>query len=215
MNIIVAASTIPEIEPLIETPHLPLYKLLITGVGAPATVYALTKQVYKEKPDLIIQAGIAGTFIQEGLGRVYVIKEDRFADMGVEENGKWRDLFEMGLAHADELPFQNGWLKNEYPFIHELNLPLATSITINEITTNKSRIDLLRSKYQPTIESMEGAALHFVCLQEQIPFIQIRAISNYVGERDKSKWQMQEASKNLNSSLTNILQEIGAKMQSA
>jgi futalosine hydrolase len=31
---------------------------------------------------------------------------------------------------------------------------------------------------------MEGAALHFVCLQEDISFIQLRAISNFVGERD-------------------------------
>jgi futalosine hydrolase len=215
MNIIVAASTILEIEPLIETPHLPLHKLLITGVGAAATIYALTKQVLQEKPDLVIQAGVAGTFMQDGLGRVFVVKEDRFADLGVEENGKWRDVFDMGLAHPDESPFHNGWLKNENSFIRELNLPLATSITNNEITTNKSRINLLRSKYQPSLESMEGAAHHFVCLQEKVPFIQIRAVSNIVGERDKSKWQMREAIENLNIALTNILQGIGAKMQSA
>jgi futalosine hydrolase len=40
---------------------------------------------------------------------------------------------------------------------------------------------------------MEGAALHYVCLQTGVPFIQIRCISNYVGERDKSKWKFNEA----------------------
>ncbi len=50
---------------------------------------------------------------------------------------------------------------------------------------------------------MEGAALHYVCLQEQIPFVQIRSVSNYVGERDKTKWKMKEAIENLNTELYN------------
>ena len=38
-----------------------------------------------------------------------------------------------------------------------------------------------------------GAALHYVCREMNIPFLQIRAASNYIGERDKEKWQMKEA----------------------
>jgi futalosine hydrolase len=38
-----------------------------------------------------------------------------------------------------------------------------------------------------------------------IPFIQIRAVSNYVGERDKSKWKTQEAIYNLNETLLEFL----------
>jgi futalosine hydrolase len=41
---------------------------------------------------------------------------------------------------------------------------------------------------------MEGAALHMVCLENKIPFLQIRGISNWIGERDKSKWKIAEAS---------------------
>jgi len=43
------------------------------------------------------------------------------------------------------------------------------------------------------------------CLQKEIPFLQIRGISNYVGERDKSKWKMEEAIDNLCNSLEDIL----------
>ena len=49
------------------------------------------------------------------------------------------------------------------------------------------------NKFLPVIESMEGAALHYVCLMEKIPFLQIRSISNYIGERDKKKWNMKDA----------------------
>jgi len=55
----------------------------------------------------------------------------------------------------------------------------------------------LQAKYGACIESMEGAALHYVCLQTKTPFMQVRSISNYVGERDKQNWKMQESLENL------------------
>jgi futalosine hydrolase len=55
---------------------------------------------------------------------------------------------------------------------------------------------------------MEGAALHYVCLQENIPFVQIRSVSNYVGERDKTKWKIQEAIENLNRELLLMINRI-------
>lgn len=57
------------------------------------------------------------------------------------------------------------------------------------------------------IESMEGAALHYVALMESVPFLQIRAVSNYIGERDKSKWLLQKAIGNLNQQLERLLKK--------
>jgi futalosine hydrolase len=215
MKMLIAASTIQEIAPLMETPDLPPYKLIITGVGAMATIYSLTKSILEDRPDLIIQAGVAGAFKADYLGEVCIVKQDRFADLGVEENKEWRDLFDMGLAKPNDHPFTKGWLENEHAFIEQFQLPLVSSITINEITTNNGRIESLKSKYQPAIESMEGAALHFVCLQEQVPFFQLRCVSNYVGERNKSKWEMAAAIKKLNTALSELLAVIGTKIESA
>jgi futalosine hydrolase len=55
---------------------------------------------------------------------------------------------------------------------------------------------------------MEGAAFHFVCLQQKIPFIQIRSISNSVGERDKTKWVIKDAVNNLNSELVKLINDL-------
>jgi futalosine hydrolase len=65
-----------------------------------------------------------------------------------------------------------------------------------------------RKKFDPVLESMEGAALHYVCLAEKIPFIQLRAASNYIGERDKKKWMLKESVVNLNHQLTRLLYSI-------
>ena len=55
---------------------------------------------------------------------------------------------------------------------------------------------------------MEGAALHYVCLHQNIPFIQLRAISNYVGERDKTKWKIDLAISNLHNELIKLLKQL-------
>ena len=55
---------------------------------------------------------------------------------------------------------------------------------------------------------MEGAALHYICLQEEIPFVQIRTVSNYVGERDKTKWKIKEAFENLNDELLKLIDQL-------
>ncbi len=75
------------------------------------------------------------------------------------------------------------------------------AVTVNEITTSSKRVHELIEKYGPVLESMEGAAFHYVCLQEDIPFVQLRAVSNFIGERDKSKWLIKEAIENLNREL--------------
>jgi len=209
MKLLIVAATLMEIEPLIDSSVMQKCRLMITGVGAVATTYHLTRLLVDDKAELIIQAGIAGAFDDSlALGTVVMVKQDRFADLGVEENSEWKDVFDLGLVKADDEPFHNAWLVNKHEKISKQGLPLVSGITINEITTSPSRIQGYRNKYQPLIESMEGAALHFVCLQEGIPFIQLRAISNYVGERDKSKWNMRLAIANLNRALIKIIEDL-------
>ena len=83
-----------------------------------------------------------------------------------------------------------------------------TGITVNEVTTRKERIKQLVKKYEPVTESMEGAALHYVCRNTNTNFLQIRTISNYIGERDKSKWLIKEALDNLNSALLKYVDKL-------
>jgi futalosine hydrolase len=55
---------------------------------------------------------------------------------------------------------------------------------------------------------MEGAALHYVCLQLAVPFAQVRSISNYVTPRDKSLWKMKDAIINLNNWLIGFVEKL-------
>jgi futalosine hydrolase len=119
--------------------------------------------------------------------------------VGVQEDGKWKDLFDLKLEKSSYHPFERRKLPNPWLAGYNLlKLPEVSAITINEITTGKERIHQLAKKYNPVIETMEGAALHYVCRQMNTPFIQLRAISNYIGERNKDNWKIKEAIDNLN-----------------
>lgn len=180
--------------------------LLITGIGVASAIYNLTKSLLQTQYDMVIQAGIAGSFTG-GLqpGEVVLVREDTFADLGVEENGIFKPLFNSGLADENDFPFKKGWLVNHNELLDKGVLKTIRAITINKITDNKKQIDQQGNTFNADIESMEGAALHYVCLQTGIPFLQIRSISNKVGERDKSKWKMKEAIRNLNSEVKKLL----------
>lgn len=181
-----------------------------SGVGLLASAVSLTRLVTEEKPDLIIQVGIAGCFdTKMTLGKVLVINDEILGDMGVEEDGKWKDLFDLKLEKSGYPPFEKRKLPN--PWLQRYNLlklPEVTAVTVNQISTNPERIQQLAKKYQPTTESMEGAALHYVCREAQIPFIQFRAISNYIGERDKSKWLLKESIDALNEVVLKYLDRV-------
>ena len=112
----------------------------------------------------------------------------------------------MNLNDSDAFPLKKGWLKNE--FEKNLELKYVKGITVNSITDEANKVFLFKEKYKAEIESMEGAALHFVCLQEQISFLQIRGISNFVGERDKSKWQLKAAIENSNHAALQIIKSL-------
>ncbi|MFM1775221.1 MAG: futalosine hydrolase [Bacteroidota bacterium] len=166
-----------------------------TGIGMLASGVKLAQLTTTQKPDLIIQMGIAGSYSKkEPLGKVMVIASESIADLGVRENGSFKDLFETGLQKENEAPFKKRKLTN--PTIKSLNVlksDLVAAVTINEITTSAKRIKEIIEAHNPVLESMEGAALHYVGGLTKTPFIQIRAISNYVGERNKAKWKLKES----------------------
>ncbi len=213
MNRLLVAATAQEIKPFLEhhresggTGNL---DVLVTGVGLVATTYALTRQFSLKKPGMVIQAGIAGCFDKKiPLGSVVAIDSDMIADQAVIENKKLKTTFDLGLCDPDQLPFTGGWLINPHKTIlRKLKLKAVSGISVNHVSTDKTMIRLYQAKFKPSVETMEGAALHYTCRMENIPFLQVRSISNYVGERNKKNWTVNEAIINLNNTITSILEK--------
>jgi len=207
MKVLIVAATEFEIKPLIQAQRN--VEMLITGIGSSATIYHLTKKLLTNHYDLVIQAGIAGMFAGKfTLGAVVFVKEDAFADIGIEEKGELRTIFEYGFLDKNEFPFSDGKLLNPSAILEKIPLPAATAITVNMVSDNFVHNENFRQKYHADIESMEGAAFHYVCLQHKINFLQVRSLSNVVGERDKSRWVIDSSIRNLNSELIKIIDNL-------
>lgn len=206
MNTLIVAATAAELEPLRSKGVNA--EVLITGVGTVATAYHLTKKIRLKEYKLVIQAGLAGSFdTGNPLGEVVTVGSDRFSDRMIYEKGNFIPLHETNLMPGDDFPFWQGRLVNPGNLISSLPYRQVAGVTADSITDDPAAIELSRKHFAPDIESMEGAAFHYVCLMEDLPFLQIRAISNYIGERDKSKWKTDQAIGNLAEALKKILDQ--------
>lgn len=214
MNILVTAATSIELSPFLEQFrkqdtsffHEQDIDVLITGIGLTATTYSLSKYIQVKRPDLTIQAGVAGCFdVSLPLGTVFAVKQEAIADQSVIELNQLKTLFDLNLVPQDQYPYSKGWLVNKNDILKKTKLKKVNGISVNEITTSKKKVAFYKDHFNPIVESMEGAALHYVCLLEKIPFIQLRSTSNYIAERNKKNWNMKESIINLNKELTRLL----------
>ncbi len=184
-------------------------KFLISGIGSSITAYSLTRELKEVNYDLVLNIGIAGSFRRDiNIGEVLAVKQELFSDLGLDSEDGFRSVFELDLMKPDDYPFENGRLNVLFHDTYADALKLlrqVVGITVNTITGRKKTVESLVSACQPDIETMEGAAVFYVCLMENIQFFQIRSISNYVGERDKSKWNIPLATSNLATEVINIL----------
>lgn len=181
---------------------------LVTGVGIAATSWSLGQYFARKQPELVINAGVAGALdLSLTLGSVVQVVSERYGDLGVEEaDGRFTDLFELGLLEASENPWINGVLYN--PAASESHfLPQVKGLTVNKVHGNTASIEAVKQKYPDAqVESMEGAAFFQACLLSKVPFLEIRSISNFVEPRNREAWQLGLAIDNLNRTLVEMLE---------
>jgi futalosine hydrolase len=66
-------------------------------------------------------------------------------------------------------------------------------ITASQVTGVTADAQVLAERWQALAESMEGAAAAHICALYRVPFMEIRGISNLVGDRDRERWQVRRA----------------------
>ena len=115
---------------------------LVTGVGSISIAWALMQWItLNGKPDLVINAGIAGSYKDEIVpGNVVIPYSDCFADAGIEDGDKFLTLSEAGLARADEFPYEDGLLYTDKVIFERLKgiLKPVRAITVNSATGSES-----------------------------------------------------------------------------
>ena len=169
-KLLIISSTAAELTPLqtfFLCPPFPEFQIstvnrhldvLITGIGMAAAAFQMGK-IPPLKYSALIQAGIAGSFSEQlKLGTVCNVTEDCFSELGAETAD--------GFISADAMN-----LPMDYKFkLHtptHLKIPewkKVKGVTVNTVSGRDASIAALRARFNPDIESMEGASFAMACM---------------------------------------------------
>lgn len=194
-------------EGVVESKHQ--IEWIVTGVGIVPTVFELMKRLAADKPDLIINIGIAGAINPNlQLGETVWITRDEFYQWGAEDQNGFINIFSLGFIDANQKPFSNGKIYGSIvsDYFPSNRLKQVNGLTVQKTHGNQLSInELHESCTDIDVESMEGSAVFYVAVMLDIPVLQIRSISNYVEPRNRSNWKVIEAINSLNFHLINTL----------
>lgn len=169
--------------------------VVTSGIGpaaaAAATAFALGADGY----DAVLSLGIAGAFADGGavVGGLVVADAIVFADLGV--------LTPDGFASIASLGFGEGLERVDPPSpavaaLHErctgTGLPVATGpvLTLATFTGTDRRAADLASRHGAVAEAMEGAGIGAAAAVVGVPTLEVRSVSNLVGDRDREAWDL-------------------------
>ncbi|WP_327369099.1 futalosine hydrolase [Streptomyces sp. NBC_01217] len=167
--------------------------VLAGGVG-PAAAAAATAFALASAPgpyDLVISAGIGGGFApQAPVGSLVVASGIVAADLGAETPegfvpvtglGFGRERFTPPPAQVADVATATGALTAEI-------------LTVSTVTGSAARTAALLSAHpRAAAEAMEGFGVAEAAERTAVPVLELRAISNAVGPRDRDGWRIGEA----------------------
>lgn len=185
--------------------NVPKVSFHLTGIGSTQACHKVTSEIFRglmrgEPYDLVINIGIAGSYNMERfpMGSAAVICREHFGDLGFETADGFRDLFQSGILEEDGFPYTGGALVRPVLPFGEIEKVLdkydnGVGVTVQTVTGDPVKVEALCNRYSPQIESMEGAAVYYAALQENVPFFELRTVSNAVGERNRKNWDIPAA----------------------
>lgn len=159
--------------------------VLAVGVGPVEAALGTARALAARRYGAVVNAGIAGGFRDRcGVGDVVVCARDDYVELGLEGGLDFPLPGELTLertaeAHESLLrPFLDGHV----PVI------VGRGITSAIVTTTDVRATLLAQRYRADVESMEGFAVLRAAAAVGIPAVEIRGVSNLVGDRAANGW---------------------------
>ncbi|WP_445526785.1 futalosine hydrolase [Streptomyces cyslabdanicus] len=177
-------------------PGPPAVDLVAAGVGpalaAATTASALTAAALAGTPyDLVVSAGIAGGFAPHApVGSLVVADEITAADLGAETGEGFLPVTELGFGTVTHRPPE----ALVRAIAAAASARTGTVLTVSTVTGTAARADALRARHPGALaEAMEGFAVAEAAAAHRVPVLEVRAVSNPVGPRDRAAWRIGDA----------------------
>jgi futalosine hydrolase len=192
------------------------------GMGKVNAAHAATLLLTRYAPEALVIFGIGGAYPSSGaaIGEAVLATEEIAGDEGVLTSGGFRDTEYIGipLLRTAASTIFNIYRPSERLLSRALrslaagrpHLRSGTFVTLSTCTGTRERAVELEARYRALCENMEGAAAAHVAACHDVPWLEIRGISNLVEDRDMGKWDIAGASTAAQKAVLDILQDWGA-----
>ncbi|MFC1433390.1 futalosine hydrolase [Streptacidiphilus sp. N1-3] len=170
--------------------------VLAAGVGpaaaaaGTATALALAAQPYQ----LVVSAGIAGGFAPLApLGCALVAEAIVAADLGADTPDGFATVTELGFGRVRHATAHSALVAAA---LRTAGLPTAVGpvLTVSTVTGTAARAEELTLRHPGAVgEAMEGFGVAEAAAGHGTPVLELRAVSNAVGPRDRAAWRIGEA----------------------
>ena len=172
------------------------FVVLTAGVGSVIAAINTVKALASAEYDLVICAGIGGGFSGKAeVGSLVVATEIIAADLGAETSEGFCSLDELGFGFT-RVQIEANLVNRFTQALREARLSVSTGpvLTVSTVTgTAASSAELAARIPGAAAEAMEGYGVGLAAHDRGLPVLEIRAISNMVGPRDRSAWRIKEA----------------------
>jgi futalosine hydrolase len=185
------------------------FDVVVAGVGSVAAAISTGSALRKGNYSLVINAGIAGGFMNRAkVGSLVVANQIIAADLGAETPEGFLSLDELGFG-SSSIQLDQCLVKRVANALHTAGLPVTTGpvLTVSTVTGTATTANELATRVPNAVaEAMEGFGVASSAQAHHLPFIEIRAISNPVGPRDRDAWQIDQALKALEAASSVLLE---------
>ncbi|MGY4739949.1 futalosine hydrolase [Streptomyces sp. ATMOS53] len=172
------------------------FDLLAAGVGpalaAASVSAALTAASLHGSPyTVVVSTGIAGGFAPAApVGSLVLADEITAADLGAETADGFLPVTELGFGAVTHRP-PASLVRESAAATGALT---GVVLTVSTVTGTAVRAAALRERHPRALaEAMEGFGVAEAAAAHGVPVLELRAVSNPVGPRDRAAWRIAEA----------------------
>ena len=194
----------------VEIPSLGGVETLVCGVGKSAAGVRTALRLVDGGVRAVVSFGVAGAYPGGGieLGDVVVATEVAVVDEGLETGARFEpfDRPDMPVPGAD-------WTATDPGLCTRLDAPVGADFSLARgriatisVCAGTERLANERASSGAVAESMEGAAVGYAASCCDVPFVELRGISNACGPREGAAFELALAVRNAGVALARLVE---------
>jgi len=168
----------------------------VCGVGPVEAGVNTAGRLGHRRPDLLILTGVAGGYLDNGLELldICLAEKEVLGDLGVCQGEEIHPLTgEFPVRAEFAVDSRLLAMAEDVLASRSLSFHRGTFVTVSCTSGTEARGRMLAELHHGLCENMEGAAVCKACQLFGTSFLEIRAVSNLVCDRNRESWKIDEA----------------------